>query len=183
MTTRSVAVGAPTLKEVVFAAKILIVSDSVSSNEREDLAGPRLTTRLQEAGFNVVECLVVPDGVQSVATALRSFVENFDGLIVTSGGTGFSPRDLTPEGTLEVLDREAPGLSEAMRLVSPLGRLSRSRAGTAGRCLILNCPGSPNGALESLDAVLDVLPHALELLRGERAPHPPETGGSTAISS
>jgi molybdenum cofactor synthesis domain-containing protein len=168
---------------VVFAAKILIVSDSVSSNEREDLVGPRLTTRLQEMGFDVVECRVVPDGVQSVAEALRSFINDFGGLIVTSGGTGFSPRDLTPEGTLEVLDREAPGLSEAMRLVSPFGRLSRSRAGTAERCLILNCPGSPKGALENLDAVLDVLPHALALLHGESAPHPPEAGGSTAISS
>jgi molybdopterin adenylyltransferase len=168
---------------MVFSAKILIVSDSVSSNEREDLAGPRLTTHLQEAGFDVVECRVVPDGVQSVADALRSLINGFDGLIVTSGGTGFSPRDLTPEGTLEVLDREAPGLSEAMRLASPLGRLSRSRAGTAKRCLILNCPGSPNGALESLDAVLDVLPHALALLHGEGSAHPPETGGNTAISS
>jgi molybdenum cofactor synthesis domain-containing protein len=168
---------------MVFAAKILIVSDSVSSNEREDLAGPRLTTRLEGAGFDVIECRVVPDGVQSVAEGLRSLIHEFEGLIVTSGGTGFSPRDLTPEGTLEVLDREAPGLSEAMRLASPLGRLSRSRAGTAERCLILNCPGSPNGALESLDAVLDILPHALTLLRGEVSPHPPETGGNTAISS
>ena len=111
----------------MFAAKILIVSDSVSSNEREDLVGPRLTTRLQEMGFDVVECRVVPDGVQSVAEALRSFINDFGGLIVTSGGTGFSPRDLTPEGTLEVLDREAPGLSEAMRLVSPFGRRTHRR--------------------------------------------------------
>jgi molybdenum cofactor synthesis domain-containing protein len=166
-----------------FAAKVLVVSDSVSSGEREDLAGPLLTTKLEEAGYTVFELRVVPDGVESVADALHSFIDGFSGLIVTSGGTGFSPRDLTPEGTLRVLDREAPGLSEAMRLVNPLGRLSRSRAGTAERTLILNCPGSPKGAVESLGAVLDILPHALELLLGESAPHPPDIGGSTAISS
>ncbi len=165
------------------AAKILIVSDSVSSGHREDLAGPALTRRLQEAGFAVSECRVVPDGVSSVADALREMAKDFAGLIVTSGGTGFAPTDLTPEGTSQVIEREAPGLSEAMRLVNPLGRLSRSRAGTTGRSVILNCPGSPKGAVENLDAVLDVLPHALELLVGENAPHPPDTGGSTAISS
>jgi molybdenum cofactor synthesis domain-containing protein len=168
---------------MTFAAKILIVSDSASMGEREDLAGPQLTTQLERAGFNVVELRVVPDGLESVAEALRSFVADFSGLIVTSGGTGFSPRDLTPEGTLQVLDREAPGLSEAMRLVNPLGRLSRGRAGTVGRSLILNCPGSPKGAAECVGAVLDVVPHALALLLEESAPHPPEMGGSTAISS
>jgi molybdopterin adenylyltransferase len=166
-----------------FSAKILIVSDSVSAKENEDTAGPQIATRLQEAGYDVVERRVVPDGIESVAQALRSLVEDFAGLVVTSGGTGFSPRDLTPEGTMQVLEREAPGLAEAMRLVNPLGRLSRSRAGTAGRCLILNLPGSPKGAIECLEAVLDVFPHALSLLLGDRAPHPPDTGGNTAISS
>jgi molybdenum cofactor synthesis domain-containing protein len=85
-------------------------------------------------------------------------------LVVTTGGTGFAPRDLTPEGTRTVLDREAPGLAEAMRLVSPKGRLSRGTAGTAGRCIVLNTPGSQAGAIECLEAVLDVLPHALALL-------------------
>ncbi len=88
----------------------------------------------------------------------------FAGLIVSTGGTGFSPRDLTPEGTLAVIDREAPGLAEAMRAVNPLGRLSRGRAGTLGRCVVINTPGSPRGALESFDAVADVLGHALQLL-------------------
>lgn len=164
-------------------AKVLIVSDSVSSGRRDDLAGPALVQRLQEVGFDVRECRVVPDGVQPVAGALQDMVKDFAGLVVTSGGTGFAPTDLTPEGTMRVLEREAPGLSEAMRSVNPLGRLSRSRAGTVGRSLVLNCPGSPKGALENLDAVLDVLPHALELLAGANAPHPPDTGGSTAISS
>jgi molybdenum cofactor synthesis domain-containing protein len=164
-------------------AKVLIVSDSVDNGEREDLAGPLLTARLEEAGFVIAEYRIVPDGEESVAASLREMSSGFNGLLVTSGGTGFSPRDLTPEGTTRVLEREAPGLSEAMRLVNPLGRLSRGRAGTVGQCLILNCPGSPRGALECLGAVLDVVAHAVELLSGGAAPHPPETGGSTAISS
>jgi molybdopterin biosynthesis enzyme MoaB len=94
----------------------------------------------------------------------------FAGLVITTGGTGFSPTDLTPEATRIVTERTAPGLAEAMRAVSPLGRLSRGAAGTIGQCLVLNVPGSPKGALESLEAVVDVLPHALELLAGGR-PH------------
>jgi molybdenum cofactor synthesis domain-containing protein len=165
------------------AAKILIVSDSVVAGTREDLAGPLLQTRLVEAGFKVVELKVEGDGVTPVEVALRTLAHGFSGVIVTSGGTGFSPRDLTPEATLRVIEREAPGLSEAMRLVNPLGRLSRSRAGTLGRALIVNTPGSPKGAIECLESILDVLPHALELLQGDDSPHPPETGGSTCISS
>lgn len=164
-------------------AKVLIVSDSLVRGEREDLAGPLISGRLEGAGFAIAEYRAVPDGEESVAANLREMSSGFFGLLVTSGGTGFSPRDLTPEGTARVLEREAPGLSEAMRLVNPLGRLSRGRAGTVGQCLILNCPGSPRGALECLESVLDVVAHALELLSGEAATHPPETGGSTAISS
>jgi molybdenum cofactor synthesis domain-containing protein len=113
---------------------------------------------------------VVPDGVDSVAGALRSACAGFAGLVVTTGGTGFGPRDLTPEGTRAVIEREAPGLAEAMRLVNPLGRLSRGLAGTLGEALVLNAPGSSSGAVECVDAVLDVVPHALELLAG-RKPH------------
>lgn len=164
-------------------AKVLIVSDSVNRGVREDLAGPVLTARLEEAGFTIAEYRVIPDGEESVAAAVSAMSSAFSGLLVTSGGTGFSPRDLTPEGTARVLEREAPGLSEAMRLANPLGRLSRGRAGTVGPCLVLNCPGSPRGALECLEAVLDVVAHALELLSDGASPHPPDTGGSTAISS
>ena len=152
------------------AAKILTVSDGVVEGTREDRSGEALEGHLTGAGFDVVAREVVADGIESVARALRAMTDDFTGLVVTTGGTGFGPRDLTPEGTRAVLEREAPGLAEAMRLVNPLGRLSRQRAGTIGSCLVLNLPGSTSGALECLDAVLDVVPHALDLLRGGR-PH------------
>jgi molybdenum cofactor synthesis domain-containing protein len=151
-------------------ARVLTVSDGVVEGTREDTSGDALVARLAEAGFEVDRREVVADGVDSVAEGLRSLCAGFAGLVVTTGGTGFGPRDLTPEGTKVVLDREAPGLAEATRLVSPLGRLSRATAGTVGQALVLNTPGSTKGALETLDAVLDVVPHALALLRGER-PH------------
>ncbi len=150
--------------------KVLTVSDGVIAGTREDRSGGALAERLTGAGFEIVERQVVADGIESVARALRAMADGFAGLVVTTGGTGFGPRDLTPEGTRAVLEREAPGLAEAMRLVNPLGRLSRQRAGTIGECLILNLPGSTTGSIECLDAVLDVVPHALELLRGGR-PH------------
>ena len=113
-------------------AKVLTVSDGVVAGTREDLGGAGLADRLQAAGYAVVDTRVVADGRESVGEALVEMAEGFSGLVVTTGGTGFGPRDLTPEGTRIVLDREAPGLAEAMRLVSPLGRLSRAVAGTRG---------------------------------------------------
>jgi molybdopterin adenylyltransferase len=151
-------------------AKVLTVSDGVVAGTREDRSGDALAARLIEAGYAVVERRVTADGTEAVAAALRELTAGFAGLVVTTGGTGFGPRDLTPEGTRAVLDREAPGLAEAMRLVSPLGRLSRAVAGTVGQALVLNTPGSSAGAVETLDAVLDVVPHALDLLGGGR-PH------------
>jgi molybdenum cofactor synthesis domain-containing protein len=151
-------------------AKVLTVSDGVVAGTREDRSGDVAAELLGGAGFDVVERRVVADGVDSVATALRDLAAGFAGVVVTTGGTGFGPRDLTPEGTRQVLEREAPGLAEAMRLASPLGRLSRQLAGTVGEALILNLPGSSNGVRECLDAVLDVVPHALDLLQGGR-PH------------
>jgi molybdopterin adenylyltransferase len=147
-------------------AKVLTVSDGVVAGTREDRSGAALADRLGGAGFEVVGRVASADGVEAVAEALRALADGFAGLIVTTGGTGFGPRDLTPEGTRAVLEREAPGLAEAMRLVSPFGRLSRATAGTVGRALVLNTPGSTSGSVECLDAVVDVVPHALDLLTG-----------------
>jgi len=152
-------------------AKVLTVSDGVVAGTRQDRSGAALEARLAEAGFTVVQRQVVSDGVEPVAAALGELCRGFAGLVVTTGGTGFGPRDLTPEGTRLVLEREAPGLAEAMRTASPLGRLSRALAGTVGTSLVLNTPGSPKGTIECLEAVLDVLPHALRLLAGTPTEH------------
>ena len=159
-----------TQPERPWPAKVLTVSDGVVEGTREDRSGAALAERLAASGFEVVERRVTAEGVEPVAAALRDLAAGFVGLVVTTGGTGFGPRDLTPEGTRAVLEREAPGLAEAMRLVSPLGRLSRAVAGTVGQALVLNTPGSSKGAVETLDAVIDVVPHALDLLSGGR-PH------------
>lgn len=151
------------------------MSDGVARGEREDRSGAALVDRLSGDGWDVVEQAVCEDGDRAVADALARLVDGFHGLVVTTGGTGFGPRDRTPEGTRRLLDREAPGLAEAMRLVSPLGRLSRAVAGTAGTALVLNTPGSTRGCVETLEAVLDVLAHAVGLLVDNEDPHP--TGG------
>ncbi len=154
-------------------AKVLTVSDGVVAGTREDRSGPALEQRLLAAGYDVSSRTVVADGADTVAAALRQMAVGFAGLPVTTGGTGFAPRDLTPEGTRQVLDREAPGMAEAMRLADPAkGRLSRGTAGTLDGCLILNTPGSTAGAVECLEAVLDVLPHALALLEDRPTVHP-----------
>lgn len=154
------------------AAKILTVSDGVVAGTRDDASGDALEHRLAAAGFRVVERAVTADGADAVETALRRLCAGFHGLVVTTGGTGFGPRDQTPEGTRRVIDREAPGLAEAMRLVNPLGRLSRAIAGTCGTVLVLNTPGSARGCVETLEAVLDVVPHAVRLLVDNADPHP-----------
>ncbi len=151
-------------------AKVLTVSDSVHAGTRPDRSGPSVRSYLIEHGFAVPVVEVVPDGVGPVSEALRRLGARFAGLLVTTGGTGFSPTDSTPEATRAVVERLAPGMAEAMRAISPLGPLSRGVAGTLGECLIVNLPGSTNGALESIDAIIGVVPHALELLAGGR-PH------------
>lgn len=149
----------------ILQAKVLTVSDGVVAGTREDRSGQALADTLEAAGWRVVERRVVADGAESVAAALRELTSGFRGVVVTTGGTGFAPRDQTPEGTAAVLDRGAPGLAEAMRAVNPrAGRLSRAVAGTVGTSIVLNTPGSSTGAAECLGAVVDVLPHALALL-------------------
>lgn len=162
--------GSAAPSESAFAAKVLTVSDGVIAGTRDDASGPAVAALLAGAGFDPVERHVVGDGRENVGEALVDLADGFFGLIVTTGGTGFGPRDLTPEGTRVILDREAPGMAEAMRLVSPLGRLSRCAAGTRGLALILNTPGSTKGAVECLEAVLDAVPHALRLIGGGQ-PH------------
>lgn len=152
-------------------AKVLTVSDGVVAGTREDRSGAALVEQLTGAGFDVVEHAVVADGTDAVAGALMRLCDGFAGLVVTTGGTGFAPRDQTPEGTARVIERDAPGLAEAMRLTSPLGRLSRGLAGVRGRAVICNTPGSPTGCVEQLGAVIDVIPHALRLLHDAPTSH------------
>ena len=153
------------------AAKVLTVSDGVATGTREDRAGDAVAAALTQAGYDVVERRVTADGVDAVAAALIELATGFAGLVVTTGGTGFGPRDLTPEGTRRVLDRDAPGLAEAMRRASDadgrgFGMLSRGVCGTVGAALVCNLPGSAGGAVECLAAALPVVPHALDLLAG-----------------
>jgi molybdenum cofactor synthesis domain-containing protein len=152
--------------------KVVTVSDGVVAGSRTDSSGEALAERLAAAGWDVVDRVQIADGVESVRDTLVALADGFCGLIVTTGGTGFGPRDLTPEGTAEAVERQAPGLAEAMRTCNPagLGRLSRAIAGTRGEALVLNTPGSTKGAVETVEAVLDVLPHAVDLLAGGR-PH------------
>ncbi|MFM7615859.1 MAG: molybdenum cofactor biosynthesis protein B [Actinomycetes bacterium] len=160
---------------MTFVARVLTVSDGVVAGEREDASGPALVAHLVAAGATVDRQDVCADGVESVAAALRSLAAGFAGLIVTTGGTGFGPRDLTPEGTDSVIERGAPGFVEAVRRASdaegrPFGLLSRAAAGTLGAALIINLPGSPGGAVEALEICLPGVLHALDLLAGGR-PH------------
>ena len=162
----------PVSGQVALQAKVVTASDGVIAGTRQDASGDALEEHLRAAGWEVVDRRQIEDGVESVRDVLIELSDGFCGLIVTTGGTGFGPRDLTPEGTREAIEREAPGLAEAMRLCNPkgLGRLSRAIAGTRGQALILNTPGSTKGVIETLDAVIDIAPHAIELLAGER-PH------------
>ena len=152
-------------------AKVLTVSDGVAHGTRDDSSGRALAEQLREAGYELLDHRVCADGVDAVATALRAMTDGFAGLVVTTGGTGFGPRDLTPEGTRAVIQREAPGIAEAIRRASDtggrgFGMLSRGVAGVRGAALVCNLPGSSNGAKEGLDVLLPIAGHALDLLAG-----------------
>jgi molybdenum cofactor synthesis domain-containing protein len=150
-------------------AAVVTVSDGVRSGTRRDDSGNAVAARLEEAGFEVVQRAVVPDDRGEIEQALRDLAHIAE-LVVTTGGTGFGPRDVTPEATRAVIDREAPGLAELMRVAgtrtTPMAALSRGVTGTLGHALVVNLPGSPRGATESVEALLPVLPHALETLAG-----------------
>jgi molybdopterin adenylyltransferase len=156
-------------------AKVLTVSDGVVEGVREDKSGAALAEVLVAAGFEIVDRRVVADGVESVRDALIELCDGFAGLVMTTGGTGFGLRDLTPEGTRAAIEREAPGLAESIRIASNgegrnFGMLSRGVAGTRGGALVVNAPGSSGGAVEAFTAIAAVVPHALDLLSGGR-PH------------
>lgn len=150
-------------------ASVVTVSTRAAAGIYADDSGPAVAEALRQAGFEVSEVVVVPDGRAGVAAAIVTACEGAD-LVVTNGGTGLHPSDLTPEATLDVVDRLAPGFAEAMRAasmtVTPMAMLSRAVAGIRGRTLVLNVPGSPKGAVESIRAVTPVLAHAVDQLRG-----------------
>jgi molybdenum cofactor synthesis domain-containing protein len=162
-------------------AVVVTVSDGAAHGAREDTSGESLAKLLREHGWRLGPRVVVPDDVERIVEVLRTAAVDGVDLVVTTGGTGFGPRDVTPEATLSVADRRAPGLAERMRAVgratTPMADLSRGEAVMVGRMLVLNTPGSRKGAVESLEAVIDLLPHAVQLLGGDTRRHP--TGHGT----
>lgn len=154
-------------------AVVITVSDGVSAGVREDGSGELLQSALIENGF-AVKRVLVPDEAPEVSKAILNGAKEAR-LVVTTGGTGFGVRDVTPEATSAVLEREAPGLVHAMLTAglvkTPMAALTRARAGSIGECLVVNLPGSPKGAMESLGAILGVIPHALQLLSGDNKHH------------
>ncbi|MFN7946742.1 MAG: MogA/MoaB family molybdenum cofactor biosynthesis protein [Blastocatellia bacterium] len=155
----------------VIRAVVLTISDSAAAGSREDLSGPAVVSELQRLKAEITATEILADERQTIAARLRAWADSgATDLIVTTGGTGFAERDVTPEATRDVLEREAPGLAELMRAeslkITPLAALSRAVCGIRGRTLIINLPGSVRGARENLAAIARVIPHAVELLAG-----------------
>ncbi|MCR5267035.1 MAG: MogA/MoaB family molybdenum cofactor biosynthesis protein [Lachnospiraceae bacterium] len=155
-----------------YTAAVITVSDRSYRGERPDGSGPAVARLLEEHGYTVRNRMLVPDEAAEIKNALITCADT-DGiaLIITTGGTGFSPRDITPEATLEVIGRQTPGIPEYMRMksmeITERGCLSRSVAGIRGTSLIVNLPGSPKAAIENLSAVLSAIGHGLKMLNGE----------------
>ena len=154
---------------VQITAVVLTISDSASRGEREDLSGPAVAAELEKVGSRIAATEILPDDTEVIAARLKHYADQGEvNLICTTGGTGFAPRDNTPEATRSVIEREAPGLAELMRLRSldstPLAPLSRAVCGIRGRTLIVNLPGSKRGAIENFTALRSSLPHAIGLL-------------------
>ena len=159
------------MKQHIFTAVILTISDKGAAGEREDASGEVIKELLQEAGYQIERYHIVPDEREAIEKELLHMSDHMGlNLILTTGGTGFGPRDITPEVTKSVIDREAPVISEAMRLnslsITPKGMLSRGVSGIRGRALIVNLPGSPKAVRESLEYILSPLKHGLEILLG-----------------
>lgn len=169
---------------VKYTAAVITVSDRSARGERADASGPALAELLRERGYEVVHMGIVPDERRDIERALREQAAADVALVLTTGGTGFSPRDVTPEATIAVCDRMAPGIPEAMRAASmaitPRGCLSRAAAGIVDRTLIVNLPGSPKAARENIEAVIDALDHGLLMLRGGPADCAADTTKPTA---
>jgi len=154
------------------AVAVITISDSAHAGKRVDASGPAVRARLEQLGFEVAAVEVVPDDVGAISERLSAVADAGQVCaIFTTGGTGIAARDVTPEATRLVMEREIPGIGELMRATgrdsTPFAALSRATAGIRGRVLIVNLPGSPRGALESLDAIVELVPHMLELLSGK----------------
>ena len=155
-----------------YTAAVITVSDKGYRGQREDTSGPNLCRILEEKGFTVAYTAMVPDEPEMIKVELCKCADELGiALVLTTGGTGFSPRDITPEATMAVVERPTPGIPEAMRAesmrITPKGCLSRSAAGIRGRCLIINLPGSKKASQENILAVIDPVEHGLEMLAGE----------------